>query len=113
MRRIVLVLTVLLCLLSGSLSLLTAPGIFAAANDGTGLHGDYFRDANLTTLALSRVDSTANFNWQSGAPATGLPKDNFSVRWIGQVIPRFSETYTFRITADDGARLWINGQRDH
>ena len=33
--------------------------------------------------------------------------DNFSVRWTGQLIPRFSETYTFRTTSDDGVRLWI------
>lgn len=47
MKRIALAMTILLCLLSGSLSLLVAPGIFAAANDGTGLRGDYFSDANL------------------------------------------------------------------
>jgi hypothetical protein len=80
MKRIALAITVLLCLLSGSLSLLVAPGIFAAANDGMGLRGDYFSDANLTTLALSRVDPTANFNWKIGAPAAGVPKNNFSVR---------------------------------
>jgi hypothetical protein len=33
------------------------------------------------------------------------------VRWTGQVIPRFAENYVFRITADDGTRLRINGQR--
>src|SRR5437899_1605848 len=93
MQRITLAITALICLLSGSLSLLVAPGIFAAANDGMGLRGDYFSDANLTTLVLSRIDPTANFNWQSGAPAAGLPKDNFTVRWTGQVIPRFSEKY--------------------
>ncbi len=31
----------------------------------------------------------------------------FSVRWTGQLIPRFSETYTFRTTSNDGVRLWI------
>ena len=33
--------------------------------------------------------------------------DNFSVRWTGQLVPRFSETYTFRTTSDDGIRLWV------
>src|SRR4051812_46622996 len=91
MRRMALAITTLLCLLSGSLGLLVVPGIFAAANEGMGLRGDYFSDASLSTLALSRIDPTANFNWKIGAPAAGLPKNHFSVRWTGQVIPRYSE----------------------
>jgi hypothetical protein len=36
--------------------------------------------------------------------------DTFSVRWTGQVLPQFTETYTFYTRTDDGARLWVNGQ---
>jgi hypothetical protein len=36
--------------------------------------------------------------------------DTFSVRWTGQVMPQFSETYTFYTTSNDGVRLWVNGQ---
>lgn len=35
--------------------------------------------------------------------------DTFSVRWVGQVRPRYSETYTFYTQSDDGVRLWVNG----
>lgn len=35
---------------------------------------------------------------------------NFSVRWSGFVQPKYSETYTFSVVADDGVRLWVNGQ---
>lgn len=34
----------------------------------------------------------------------------FSVRWSGLVQPKYSETYTFSVLADDGVRLWVNGQ---
>jgi hypothetical protein len=34
----------------------------------------------------------------------------FSVRWTGQVEPRFSETYTFAAPPGAGVRLWIDGQ---
>lgn len=34
----------------------------------------------------------------------------FSVRWSGFVQPKYSETYTFSVVADDGVRLWVNGQ---
>jgi hypothetical protein len=34
----------------------------------------------------------------------------FSVRWSGMVQPRYTEPYTFTTTADDGVRLWVNGE---
>jgi len=37
--------------------------------------------------------------------------DNFSVRWSGQIQPRFSENYTFYATADDGVRLRVDGRQ--
>jgi hypothetical protein len=77
---------------------------------GAGLQGDYFSDPALTALKLSRTDATVNFNWGTGAVAAGVAPDNFSVRWTGQVTPRFSENYTFFTQSDDGVRLWINGQ---
>jgi hypothetical protein len=40
--------------------------------------------------------------------AIGQVLDNFSVRWTGQVVPLFTETYTFETACDDGSRLWIN-----
>ena len=51
-----------------------------------------------------------NNTWGGAAP-DGVPvgADNFSVRWSGQVEPRFTETYTFYTQTDDGARLWVNG----
>jgi hypothetical protein len=75
---------------------------------GTGLIGDYFITASLTGLKVTRIDSTIDFNWP-GAPDTGIPADGFSVRWTGQVEPRYSGRYTFYTTTDDGARLWVNG----
>jgi hypothetical protein len=65
---------------------------------------------DFTILKTTRTDSTINFDWGSGSPVGGMDSDMFSVRWTGQVSPRFSETYTFYTTTDDGARLTINGQ---
>ena len=39
-----------------------------------------------------------------------VPTTYYSVRWTGQVTPRYSETYTFYTRTDDGARLRINGK---
>jgi glucose/arabinose dehydrogenase len=78
--------------------------------NGNGLLGVYYNNADLTAPVLSRTDATVNFNWGTGAPSTSLAADTFSVRWTGKVEPRFSETFTFQTTTDDGVRLWVNGQ---
>ncbi|MCP3143030.1 PA14 domain-containing protein [Pyxidicoccus xibeiensis] len=62
------------------------------------------------TRLLSRVDPTVNFDWGMGAPAPGVPADNFTVRWTGKVIPRYSQTYTFYTASDAGVRLWVDGK---
>jgi hypothetical protein len=76
--------------------------------NGTGLRGQYYDNSNFTTLKLTRTDATVNFTW-TGSPASGVGADTFSVRWTGQVQARFSQTYTFYTTSDDGVRLWVNG----
>ena len=57
-----------------------------------------------------RLDPTVNFDWASSSPATGVTADNFSVRWTGQVQAPVTGNYTFTTMADDGVRLWVNGQ---
>jgi glucose/arabinose dehydrogenase len=81
-----------------------------SAGGGTGLRGEYYDNRNLTTLMRTRVDPTVDFNWGSGAPDPAMGADTFSVRWTGQVMPQYTETYTFYTRTDDGARLWVNGQ---
>ena len=83
--------------------------------NGTGLSGDYFAygngSTNFTGLpALTRVDPTVDFNWETAAPDPSLPADYFLVRWHGLVQPIYSDLYTFSTRTDDGARLWVNGQ---
>jgi mono/diheme cytochrome c family protein len=75
-----------------------------------GLRGEYFDNMDLTGPVLIRTDATLDFNWGEGSPDPEMAIDTFSVRWTGEVEPRFSETYTFFTTSDDGVRLWINGQ---
>ncbi|HEX6184770.1 MAG TPA: PA14 domain-containing protein [Pyrinomonadaceae bacterium] len=81
-----------------------------APGDGTGLTGTYFSGASFETYALTRTDATVNFDWGFGSPDPSVPADNFSVRWTGALLPRFTETYTFYVTSSDGVRLWIDGQ---
>ena len=80
-----------------------------AVGTGTGLQGQYFDNLDFTNPKLSRTDATINFNWGTDAPHSSMANTTYSVRWTGQVQPRYSQTYTFYTKTDDGARLWVNG----
>ncbi|MBI2513265.1 MAG: VCBS repeat-containing protein [Opitutae bacterium] len=82
----------------------------STAGTGTGLTGAYFNGQNFDTPVVTRTDETVNMVWPD-SPALGVDADSFSVRWSGQIEPRYSETYTFTATTDDGVRLWVNGQQ--
>lgn len=83
----------------------------ATGTEGAGLVGSYYASMDMSGLPiLTRTDAQILFNWGSNAPATGVPTDKFSVRWVGQVIPRTSGIYTFHVNSDNGRRLWIGDQ---
>jgi beta-glucosidase len=87
-----------------------------------GLRGEYFKTADLTGAPLlTRIDARIAFRWDRGAPTdslvargeiaagAGLPSDNYSVRWTGQLLPPVSGMYELNVSANDGVRLTING----
>lgn len=75
---------------------------------GGGLMGQYFDNMGFTGTSLTRVDPQVDFNWGADSPDATIGPDTFSVRWTGQVLADFAETYTFSTTTDDGVRLTID-----
>jgi glucose/arabinose dehydrogenase len=75
------------------------PGIYQA---------QYFNNMSLSgTPIVSRNESDINFNWGSGSPDAAINPDNFSARFVKT--DTFTDgTYEFTLTADDGARLYID-----
>lgn len=78
--------------------------------NGNGLAATYFDNMDLTNPKVARIDSKVDFNWATGSPATGIASDTYSARWIGEILPKYTETYTLSASADDGIRVWINDQ---
>jgi beta-glucosidase len=89
-----------------------------------GLTGAYFGNRDLQgEPALTRVDPRVDFRWDRGAPtdepvARGeLPADRafgsdaFSIRWTGVLVPPVSGEYELVVTANDGARLFVDGAK--
>jgi hypothetical protein len=76
-----------------------------------GWKGEYFTNLSLKgSPKLSRTDSVIDFDWGRGSPASGIPADDFSVRWTGKA-SFDTGSYRFHVWVDDGARLFLDGQQ--
>ena len=81
----------------------------AALSSGDGLFAEYFRGVNFNDPVREGIESEVDFNFGRSSP-DGLPNDNFSIRFSGQVEALYSELYTFETTSDDGIRLFVNDE---
>lgn len=73
--------------------------------------GEYFNNMSLSGQpAMVRDDPAIDFDWGGGAPAWNIVSaDQFSARWTRDIYFNAGR-YRFTVSADDGARLWVNGQ---
>ena len=102
-------------------TLLNAGGGFTNA----GIQGEYYSSAAVlpgTPVAapygspsFTRQDVRIDFNWGTTGEPGGSPSpayaavsvNNFCVLWYGEVIPKFSQTYTLTVTTVGGDSLFI------
>jgi phage tail-like protein len=62
-------------------------------------------------LATGSKDATAKMWTVAGKELLTLATPvSFSVRWTGQIQPRYSERYDFHLLAIGGTRLWVNDE---
>ena len=75
----------------------------------SGWRGKYFANPDLTgNPVLTRDDANLDFNWRRESPGTGVPVDNFSVRWERIVTFDDDRIYRFHLRKNDGARVWFD-----
>ncbi|HEX7577445.1 MAG TPA: PA14 domain-containing protein, partial [Verrucomicrobiae bacterium] len=82
-------------------------GYYFTNSSTTYSSGNNFNPANLIT---NRIDPVIDFVWGGTNRSPNLSNGLYSVRWVGQVQPQYSETYFFDVRSDDGCRLWVNDQ---
>lgn len=73
-----------------------------------GLRAEYFDGYH--DLKLARVEPNLDHAWSEGAPGEGIGKDRFSARWTGTLAPKVAGKTTLGVTADDGVRVWLDGE---
>jgi len=56
------------------------------------------------------VDPEIDFTWMSQSPLGQVGDGKYSVRWTGKLIPPETRVYQLRMTNDDLARLYLDGQ---
>jgi PKD repeat protein len=84
------------------------PGPTATPIIITDWRGEYYDNATMSgSPKLIRNDAAINFDWGKGAPAAGLPADNFAARWTRNLYFA-SGAYRFIVRADDGVLLWVD-----
>jgi NPCBM/NEW2 domain/Domain of unknown function (DUF1929)/PA14 domain len=77
---------------------------------GTGLSGVYYPGPDFTGSSQKRNDARVNFSWDGVSPKAGIPAENWSAIWSGQVQAPASGEWTFTSKSDDGVRLRVNGR---
>ena len=75
-----------------------------------GWKAEYYENRDLAGApVLVRDEPQIDFDWGEGAPAGLTTPDRFSVRWT-RTLTLAAGVYRFRTLADDGVRLWVDGQ---
>ncbi|MBN1804456.1 MAG: carbohydrate binding domain-containing protein [Sedimentisphaerales bacterium] len=90
---------------------------FTVTKEGGGLKAEYFNNTNLSGQpVLTRIDPRVDFNWGNAdvpgenSPGPAVNVNNFSARWSGELEVDLTDTYTFHVTANNGYRLWLDGE---
>jgi hypothetical protein len=82
----------------------------SCCSDRSGVSGSYFANTILDGTGVSMGARQINFDWRTASPVAGLPRVQFSMRWLSNFTPRFSEQYRLYVTVAGGVRVRVNNQ---
>src|SRR5206468_2630611 len=74
-----------------------------------GLSAEFFSNTTLSgPPAATRIDTSVNFEWNNVSPAPGVPRESYSVRWCGNLVPPVDGDYRLGVHTDGGSRLFLD-----
>jgi beta-glucosidase len=84
----------------------------SSTSSDNGLKGEYYNNKDLSGIPVAtQTDKRIGFEWTMGSGVSGVNKNNFSVKWTGELRPTETATYEFIVSGDDGYRLFINNEK--
>jgi len=75
-----------------------------------GLTATYYGAKDLTDVVKISHSNAIDYDWQDTSPLAGVPADDFSVRWSGQLYAPTTGTYRLVTASDDGVKLTVGGK---
>ena len=76
-----------------------------------GLLGEYFQSKGMSKAdkeKLKRIDSQIDFDFGEEGPIEEISADQFAIIWQGSLVADATGYYEFRISTQNGARLYLN-----
>ena len=87
------------------------PSVSDKTRGDVGLRGEYFQSRGMSKanrLSFTRNDPRIDFDFGSGSPHAAITPDQFTIIWEGSVRPETTGYHDFRVTTENGARLYVN-----
>lgn len=109
LKRVFVVMTLLVVCIAAALPGAPEP---AHAQTGSNWRAEFWNNTELRgNPEVTRTDRIIRYNWRYGSPDPRIDNTFFSARWTTTVNFPESGWYRFRVMADDGSRLYIDGVR--
>ncbi|MFI7499118.1 fibronectin type III domain-containing protein [Streptomyces sp. NPDC049687] len=103
---------VVLATAGGLLTAVVAPASAATTCTSPVFKRQFYANTSFSgTPKKTDCDSTVNENWGAGAPASGLPRNNFGVRWTVTRDFGSGGPFALSVTVQDYVRVYVDGVR--
>ncbi|MFE9765256.1 fibronectin type III domain-containing protein [Streptomyces sp. NPDC005808] len=103
---------VVLATAGGLLTAVATPASAAVSCTSPVYKRQFFANTTFSgTPKKTNCDATISENWGTAAPTSGLPKDNFGVRWTVTRDFGSGGPFALPVAAQDGIRVYVDGTR--
>jgi alpha-D-xyloside xylohydrolase len=91
-------------------SVLIGSEYFLTDEGKPGLNAKYYKDNKYTSLGKEQTDPNIDIFWYTGRPDF-VTDSMFSIRWVGNIVPKESGKYQFHLKCFDAKRIILDGKQ--